>query len=370
MKMNVLHFICPTGLHGAERWILALVKYLDRDSVRSVLAVSDESPDQDLSLCDKFEELGLVSHKLPLKGKYDPSILPGLIGCIKNENIHVLHTHGYKSDILGLLAAKLAKIPVISTPHGFEDWSDFKMRLFVKAGLLSLKRFDRVVPLSEDLQESLLSRGLSTNKVTLIRNGVDTEEVLACTNNSVANNRRERVIGYVGRLDAHKNVTAILDTFDLFSRNFSQNVRLELVGDGPGRQKLEEYASHLRSSARIKFFGYRNDRLKIMKKFDLFCITSKREGIPRVIMEAMLLQIPVTGFDVPGVNVLVKQNKTGLLAEYGNIGKLALCWQRILENQEFAQHLLSNGKGLILKDFSAKRMAAEYEKLYFHYKAL
>ena len=159
-KINVMQFICPAGFYGAERWILALAKNFDRKQINCHLAVTHESPDQNIAIYHRFQSLGLPAHKITMQGRFDPAGINRLAKLIKAEKIDILHTHGYKSDLLGIIAARLAGIKIIATPHGFENAKDFKLQLFIKMGTMSLKFFDVVAPLSEGIQNDLYRFGI------------------------------------------------------------------------------------------------------------------------------------------------------------------------------------------------------------------
>jgi glycosyltransferase involved in cell wall biosynthesis len=130
------------------------------------------------------------------------------------------------------------------------------------------------------------------------------------------------------------------------------------------RKELENFSGSLDSSEKIEFWGYRNDRLRIEKGMDLFCMTSSLEGIPRCMMEAMAMGIPVAAFDIPGVDRLIVHEKTGLLAPFGNIEALKNCWERLLFDETFSADIAKNGRNHVLENFSGRRMAAEYTELF------
>ena len=144
-NLNVLQFICPTGFYGAERWILALANNIKDEGVRCDLAVTNESESQDFEIINQYPTHIGQTFKLPMKGRFDLSVVSGLCKLIKKRDIHIIHTHGYKSDIIGLLVAKKCKIKCVSTPHGFGEPSDFKLKVYIRLGALCLRFFDRVV---------------------------------------------------------------------------------------------------------------------------------------------------------------------------------------------------------------------------------
>jgi glycosyltransferase involved in cell wall biosynthesis len=365
-KINVLQFICPSGFYGAEMWVLAIAKSLDKSRVRCLLAVTKESESQNLELYNRVKALGFEAELVPMHGRFDISGVLRLRKLIKDKEIHIIHTHGYKSDIFGLMAARIAGIKALATPHGFENSPDRKLQLYIKLGCRALRYFDRVAPLSEELQSDLKRLGIRPEKIRLIINGVDLEEIEEARNKYVpplTKDSSDKRIAYIGQMAFRKNVEAMLDAFNLLWQDHPE-ARLILVGDGTQRNYLESKARSMPCSDKIEFLGYRKDRLELLMGMDLFTMTSSLEGIPRCMMEAMALGIPVAAFNIPGVDKLIHHEKTGLMADFGQIKDLKLCWERILFDKPFASELADNGRKFVMENFSAGRMAEEYISVY------
>ena len=115
---------------------------------------------------------------------------------------------------------------------------------------------------------------------------------------------------------SRKNIVDILDVFDQLHHKHP-NTRLILLGDGDSRASLEIHRETLNSHKNIEFLGFRDDRLSLLKSFDLFVMTSTLEGIPRCLMEATAASIPVAAYNIPGIDQLISHQKTGLLAQPG-----------------------------------------------------
>ncbi len=372
--INVLHFICSTGFYGAEKWILALANNLDRSEVNSELVVTKEWATHDLRLTEEFRSLGLEAHELPMKGRFDVRVIADLVKLIKERNIDVLHSHGYKSDILGLIAAKIAKIKCVSTPHGFEKLDDWKLNQFIKVGCWSMKYFDSVVPLSIELCNDVRKFNVPENKISYIRNGVDLTAIDFRLPSEARQKRAEtatpgasaalpRTIGFIGQLIGRKNVPDILDVFDSIASDHPE-IRLVFLGDGNARADCEEYAGKLASSGQIEFLGFNNTPLEYLTTFDLFVMTSTLEGIPRCLMESMAMGVPVAAYDIPGVDQLIESGKTGLLAQLGDKETLEGHWRELLWNDESADRISQAAADLVNEKFSAHRMATEYSAHY------
>lgn len=364
--LKVLQFICPAGFYGAEMWILALAKNLDQSAVECHLAVTRESETQNLEVLRRFEGLGLQGHQIRMRGRFDPRAIRALSRLLREQHFDVIHTHGYKSDLIGLIAGRMAGVKTVATPHGFENAKNLKLQMFIRLGCLALKHFHRVAPLSDDLLKDMRRIGVPPGRVKLIMNGVDLQEVedeKASTAPLLYRHTSDRLIGYVGQIAHRKNVVAMVRAFDRLHAEMP-NTRLLLVGDGAQRAELQTLAGGLASAGNIEFLGYRNDRLRLVKELDIFTMTSSLEGIPRCMMEAMALGRPVAAFNIPGVDKLVLPEHTGLLAPFGDEEGLKNCWKRLLTDASLAERLAKNGQHHVTTHFSALRMAREYTDLF------
>jgi len=366
-KINILQFICPTGFYGAERWILALAGHLPKDQVRCDLAVTLENNSIDLELVKNYRQGYGETFEIPMSSRFDLGVINKLVSLIKEREIDIIHSHGYKSDILGVIAARKAGIKCIVTPHGFENVKDIKLRLFIWLGCKAMGYADRVVPLSPQLMDDSRRMGVKEKKLVYIQNGVDLSEVdkQRQLKNPLKHMDREKHIGFIGQMISRKNIYDILDIFNDLSAKH-EDIRLIFVGDGDQRTKLETYAKKLESFTKIDFLGFRDDRLELLQSFDLFVMTSTLEGIPRCLMEACAMGVPVAAYNIPGIDQLITHEKTGLLATPGDKKTLALYWEKLLFDNQSATQLADNARQYVQTHYSAQRMSDEYHDLFKH----
>ncbi|MCF6324176.1 MAG: glycosyltransferase [Gammaproteobacteria bacterium] len=358
--INVLQFICPTGFYGAERWILALAKHLAPDNIRCDLVVTIEPGTQNLEISRQYKRLGLDTYEISMNSKFDFSVISKLADIIRKNKIDIIHTHGYKSDIIGIMAARKAGIPCVVTPHGFADEKDLKLNLFIWLGCKAMRYAAKVAPLSLQLLEDCKRVGVPVTKIEYIQNGVDLSEV---ESQPVPQSSAEKRIGFVGQMINRKNIFDLLDVFDALHAKHP-NTRLILLGDGNQREALEAHAKTLASRNNIEFPGFVNDRLALLKSFDLFAMTSTLEGIPRCLMEATAAEIPVAAYDIPGIDQIIAHDQTGLLAPPGDKQQLLAHWETLLFEPEIATRLSTAAKDYVYKHYSAQRMANEYTTLF------
>ena len=365
-KLRVLQFITPAGFYGAERWVLALANNINSNEIVCDLAVTQEGGNQDLSVATHYPKEAGEVHYLKMQGRFDLRVVKQLTRVIRERKIDVIHSHGYKSDILGFMAARLTGIKCVSTPHGFSSSVDFKLAAFIKLGTFMLRYFDRVVPLSDELVADMKRMKVPDRITQFVRNGVDLKEidgVIANLDPSSLPAKTKNRVGFIGQMIPRKGIPDLLQVFDLLHQA-NPNLQLQLLGDGHQRPELEQLAQSLQCQSDIEFLGFREDRLALLSQFDLFVMTSSLEGIPRCMMEAMAVGVPCVAYDIPGVDQLIEHNETGLLAPHGDKEKLRQSCEALLNDDALAATLVANARKKIDDQYSAGRMAREYESIF------
>jgi glycosyltransferase involved in cell wall biosynthesis len=362
--LRVLEFICPAGFYGAERWIIALAKGCQAfPQISCELAVTKEGS-APLEVCQHFENMGLQTHEIPLSNRFDLSAITKLTKLIETQQIDIIHTHGYKSDIIGLLAARRAGIPAVCTPHGFENARDWKLKLYLWLGGLTFRHFSKVSPLSPQIAQDLRTQyRVPEEKIYPILNGVDLTEVAQIRDTINKETNECFVVGYIGQLISRKNVDDLLRAFAIFVGERPKS-ELHLIGDGEEKEHLQKLASDLGVTEKVKFMGFRDDRLLCLRQFDVFAMTSSLEGIPRCLMESMAMEVPMTAFNIPGVDQVIRHGKSGLSCSFGDCSGLARLWMQIQDNPDTMRALVKKARVVVDTEFSAQRMAREYITLF------
>ncbi len=370
-RIKVLQLGSPTGLYGAERWILALIKHLDPEKIRVSVAAIKDSSHLDAPLCVEAAKLGFPSHVIESFGRVNVSAVRNMRQLILQNRINILHTHGYKTDMVGLLATRGTACRNVTTPHGWSNQPDFKLWCYEALDRCVYPFFDAVVPLSEDMYEGLRRIPGIKGKLRLIRNGVDIDEIDDDTTvaEDIASWRKDGniVIGFIGRLIPGKGVDVLLEAA---ARYGDPAWRLAIIGEGDFHRELKALAERFDIANRVTFFGFRRDRIALLKGFDVFVLPSRSEGTPRSLMEAMAAGIPVVASDIPGCRNLVEHDKTGLLFPRDDARELAQSITRIVSDATFRHELCRNGHAVVNGRFSAATMAQEYTELFLDMAAM
>jgi glycosyltransferase involved in cell wall biosynthesis len=364
-RLRVLHMGSPTGLYGAERWILALVGHLPADRVHSIVSVLKDAPQYRAELCVSAKQLGAETHVFEAYGKFNFSAVTALRAFIRERRIDIVHTHGYKTDLVGMLAVRGTECRIVSTPHGWSVNAGLALRVYEGIDRLSFAFMDAVAPLSQDLHSELVRMPWLRGKLQFIRNGVDLSEVHAapaeCPSLQGFKANGDFLLGYIGQLIPRKGIDCLIRAVAAAK---SRRVRLCLVGEGPQREELVALARQLGVAERVMFFGYRTDRLSFLKQFDAFALPSALEGIPRCVLESMAAKVAVIATDIPGCRDVVHDESTGLLMPVGDSAALAVAIDRLESDPALRARLAAAGNALVESEYSAATMAARYTDLY------
>lgn len=364
-KIKVLHLGSPSGLYGAERWILSLIKYLDPNRIESSIGVINDGDYVEIPLCAEAERLNIPTCIVKARGRFNLYAVTKLREYIKTNDIDIVHTHFYKTDLIGFLAAIGTRCKVISTPHGWASKPSLRLGAYQRISRLVFPFLDAVVPLSEGILSPLQRIPLMKLKLHLIKNGVDIGEVedqVKIADEMLAlRNDGNFILGYIGRLTSGKGLDVLLHTI---ACNSEPHWHVALIGEGEQASELSSMAEELGIADRIHFYGFRPDRLAFLKGFDVFVLPSRSEGIPRCLMESMAAEVPIIATDIPGCRNLIDGERTGLLFPVDDVQALGDCIKKMSRTENLRNAFKKNAKTFLKEHYSASRMAREYEELY------
>jgi glycosyltransferase involved in cell wall biosynthesis len=364
--IRVLQLGSPNGLFGAERWILALARHLPRDAIETVVGViQDVEGACEAPLLAEARALGMETVSITAPGRINAAAVRALRTLLRENRIDVLHTHFYKSTIIGALAVRGTDCRLLATPHGWNTGAGVKLQAYEWAERVAFGWADAIAPLSGDLERGLHRLPWVRGRLTLIPNGVDLDEVGASAAVApvvqAARDAGEFVVGYIGQLIERKRVDTLVDAFASLRVDAR---RLFIVGDGDQRARLEARAAERGVGDRVHFTGFRDDRLELLRGFDALVLPSTLEGIPRCLMEAMAAGIPVVATDIPGTRDLVVDGQSGLLFPIGDTGRLAAALETVHGDAGLRSRLVTAGTTRVHTHFSARAMATRYAGLF------
>ncbi|HEU5340727.1 glycosyltransferase family 4 protein [Edaphobacter sp.] len=360
--MRVLHVISSGGMYGAEAVILNMSRVLNEGSHTSVLAVFANSPNPNLQLHERAATEGIESHLVPCRGQLDRSAIAGIRDLAQQVKADVVHAHGYKADIYAYLALR-GKAPLISTCHTWYD-NDLTVRIYGAADRFVLRKYQRVVAVSDEVRQRLLKAGVREEKIRLIQNGIDLRPFQhAAPSLRDGLEVDQPLIGLVGRLAPEKGV-------DIFLRAASRVLarmpasRFVVVGDGPDRTKLESLIDELHLRQHVSLLGQRSDMPSVYASLDVMVSASRQEGLPIAILEGMASNRALVATAVGEVPSVIANGRTGVLVPAPDEGLLAEAIVNLLSDPERRARLGMAAAQLVADEFSAERMTQDYLRTY------
>jgi glycosyltransferase involved in cell wall biosynthesis len=363
-SIRLLQLGSPAALYGAERWIMALVQHLDRAAFDISIGVIRDDPALDPPLIHAAREEAFGAYSIDAFGRINLAAIAKLRALITEQRIDILHTHGYKTDITGLLATRGTACKLVTTPHGWSVDAGFKLAAYEALDRFVFRWFDAVVPLSQTLHDELNGRFGIGDRLQLISNGVDLSEIDAEKRIAapLAEIRQSGgyVVGYIGQLIARKGIDCLLRAFAAWKQPGKQ---LVLIGEGPQRGELEQLARDLGIDDSVQFAGFQSERIAWLRGFDVFVLPSHLEGIPRCLMEAMAASVPVIASDIPGCRDIISEGQTGRLFPVGDSAALTRALE-LSTTQAASRQMAAAGLDYVRAHHSAQAMAAQYAALF------
>jgi glycosyltransferase involved in cell wall biosynthesis len=285
---------------------------------------------------------------------------------LRRERVRALHVHHHGAMILCGIPARLAGISrIVMTEHGLQALME---RPQARRLTVRYCRFASDITVVEQTQADYFHRqlGFPVAKLHVVANGVRVPTRSAA---DVQLKRRELAIPagtfaffYVGRLNPVKDLGTLLQAFAALPPDLAARSRLYLVGDGSERAPLEARAAALGLSGRAIFLGARNDVSEVLMAADAFVMSSKSEGLPMVLLEAMAAGVPCVATAVGGIPDLFGEDR-GLSVPAQDAPALARAMASVASSPELRERLVSNATQNLRRHYALDAIVDRYLEL-------
>jgi glycosyltransferase involved in cell wall biosynthesis len=375
--IRVVRLFSRLNIGGPSVHVILLTAGLTARGYRTRLVVGQEST-QEGNLLDLAAEKGVPCERLDALGREirvisDIRALFGLYRVIRDFQPSVVHTHAAKAGLLGRVAARLAGVPVVvHTYHGHVLRGYFgPVKTAVFRGLEALLSHlsDALIAVSEAVKQDLVALGVArAEHIRVIALGLDLERftlelprgVLRAAPGVAA---EAPLVGMVGRLVPIKDVPTFLRAAALV-RAARPDARFALVGDGLERAALEREAARLGLSETLSFHGWRRDMEAVYGDLDVVVNSSRNEGTPVALIEALASGRPVVATRVGGTADLLGGGDFGCLVPPEDPQALALAILGVLEEPQAARARALRGRAHVLERHGADRLVRDIDGLY------
>jgi glycosyltransferase involved in cell wall biosynthesis len=367
--MVIAHVVSSLGMGGQERLVVELARR-QRPDAEAVLAVSLDDGRGALrgELCAAGVEVVAVAKRPGL----DPTLSPRLYRLLRGRGVDLVHTHNRMPLVYAAVAGKLAGARVVHTKHGPGVGSPRERWLRRQAARFT----DAYVAVSAETATT--GQGdCRPEKLAVVENGVDVD-LFRPDAQARAEVRRELglgegawVVGTVGRLAPEKDQALLLRA--MFAERWRSDGQglcapravdpfLVLVGTGPEDERLRALAQSLGAADRVRFLGARQDVPRVLAAFDAFALTSRMEGLPLALLEAMAVGLPVLVTEVGAMPALVRRAQAGLVAPPGDERAVRAGLHRLAMDR--AHEKGAAGRRQVVARHSVEGMVSRYWALY------
>lgn len=351
--VNVLHIVLSLQVGGLEKFVLDLIDKYSPNIKPFIVCLEGKG-----ELGREYDHLDII--ELDKASGISLKIIWKLVNLSRELSIDVIHTHNPGPHFYGAITGFLTNRPVIHTKHGRNYPSDKKKVYLNKISSLLTKKIVAVSQNAADV--CLFVEKISSSKVTVILNGVDTKLFHPGKFDNEQEHRLVR-IGIVARLSAEKDHQTLLIACKLLAVQTSC-FHLEIIGDGPLRDTLEKTVRALGIETYVSFSGMRHDVAELLRQLDVFVLSSTTEGISLTLLEAMATKLPVVATNVGGNPEVVIDNETGYLVPSQNPDEMARKLLLLINDKNLRLQMGEKGCARVNSQFSIKETTRMYEELY------
>jgi len=364
---HIFYVIDSFAVGGAQTQLLQLLQGLDKRE--NTIAVCPIWPLADLE--PAFRATGVEIVPIHKRFPLDFSEAFRLGVAIRKFSPHIVHTWLFTGSLWGRLGAWLAGSPVVIASERTFVTENYHPP-FVDMISKTFTRFTDAVTVNSTFGAAfLVKKGYPIQKIHKIFNGVDTSRFhppdsaecrtairreLGCYGASIA-------VGMVGRLVPQKNQKILIAAMSRLIAS-GLDIHLILIGDGPDRQQLVETVRDMKLEDRVHLTGQRTDIPEVLSALDIFALSSRWEGMPNVVLEAMATGLPVVATDVAGISDLVCEGQSGYIVPVDDPEKMAQALKMVAESSERRRSFGRYARTRCEQEFSLKKMVDSTLNLY------
>ena len=350
--MRVLHATKVRGIGGAEQHLLALLPALRARGVDARFLSLDAGGDAD-RFHRALAERGIPYVRVPAGGDVSPRLVRDIVRVVRAESPSLLHTHMVHADVYGSLAARLTRVPFVSTRHNDDRYLLGPFRYVDRAFMLGV---ERIIAISEAVREFHVRAGLPAAKLTTIRYGLDEapQSPSEITPADAGIPGDAPLVVSVARLIEQKDHATLLDAFRRVHAQRPET-HLALLGWGRLEGQIRAQIAALGLDEAVHVLG-RVEPRDWLRRADLFAHTPRWEGFGIVLLEAMLAELPVVATRVSAIPEIVVDGVTGDLVAAGDAGAAAGRILELLDDPARRRAYGEAGRRRAREEFSVARM--------------
>lgn len=373
-KIKVMYVITKGNWGGAQEYVYSLATYLPKEKYEVVVVCGEGNILEEKLNKENIKTIHIEALQRDISFFAEIKSFFELLKIVKKYRPDVLHLNSSKIGGLGGLAGRITKVPkIIFTAHGWafnesRPWIVQKIFLFLQWITVRLSHI--TIAISRKTKSDIDSLSGMKNKVFVIHNGIAKIEFLNKEKareiiSQYAKTQIYKVepckwIGTISELHKNKGLDFLISA----CQNLPDNVSVYIIGDGEEKENLEKQIKSFGLENKIFFTGRIENARTLLKAFDIFTLTSKKEGLPFTILEAGLASLPVIASRIDGIPEIIENGKSGIMTRAGDVEEIEKALKYLIDKphkrEQFGQVL----KETVEKEFSLERMLADTIKFY------
>ncbi|HEY8469922.1 MAG TPA: glycosyltransferase [Longimicrobiales bacterium] len=360
--LSILHVLAPARAGGLERVVHALAIGHHRAGHDVRVAAVLEPGAEDHPFVRPLEEAGVPVARIVLGSRSYLRERREVARLCRARRPAVMHTHGYRTDVLHVGLARSLGIPVVTTVHGFTG-GGAKNRVYEWLQRRAFRRFDAVVAVSRPLGEALGRAGVPRQRLHVLPNawpGDHHFEERDAARRALGVPADAFHIGWVGRLSPEKAPDVLLEALGLLR---DLPFVASFIGAGPEQPALERRASQLGLAERVRWHGLVPEAGRWFRAFDALVLSSRTEGTPIVLFEAIAAGVPIVATRVGGVPDVLGED-AALLVEPEMPEEIARALRAHHDAPGAAAARARAARERLAREFSVEPWLARYEAIY------
>jgi len=221
------------------------------------------------------------------------------------------------------------------------------------------------------VKNSFVRQGIDKSKCVVVHNGIAIETVPNASRQDIRKmwgiSDENILIGAVGSLIKRKRINDLIEAFaELYSKFKIQNSKFKImvIGDGTERENLQKEVLEKRLQDKVVFTGFQSDAISYINALDILVMASEKEGLPRVILEAMLMGKPVIACDIAGPSELIVDGETGFLVPVGQTKAIANAMLSLTKDSALRDQMGEKAKERVTRNFPVEKYANSVNKIF------
>ncbi len=353
-RIKIAHVIGHLKFGGAENQVLQLLNGLSpKRFVKHLILFENERTHYQSILSNT-----VFLKTLNIKRWGQLPCIFNLFRFFKRHRIEIVQSHMFHANLYTTIAAKLARVPItLTTEHGKNLWKT-RIHHAIEKHIISPGATKRI-SVSKDINAIRVNSGdIPRQKAIIMPNCVQIVDAI-----KVPDSKPVFHIGTVGRLVEAKNYQNLIKAVAILVQK-GILCNLTIVGDGPERKNLTRLTHQLKIADKVFFAGFQADIDSYLNCFNVFALSSIREGIPVSMLEAMAKQVPVISTSVGGIPEVIQHLETGYLIEDHSSDSFANGLEILYNNASLRQSIAVKGREEVAQRYSIESVSLAYERLY------